>query len=137
MLKEAQQRMSIFQRRMREQGASLALLTDESSIVDLAGFWGYLGLVGAAPLSAEFCGLPQPASSRSAARAARSPWVVCLRMVPLSLGWFKNRTRILRVTPQEKTVDSPKRSQRKNNLQTSLCVLCTSVVNIFHSASLR
>ena len=47
MLKEAQQRMSIFQRRMREQGASLALLTDESSIVDLAGFWGYLGLVGA------------------------------------------------------------------------------------------
>jgi Xaa-Pro aminopeptidase len=59
MLKEAQQRMSIFQRRMREQGASLALLTDENSIVYLAGFWGYLGLVGAAPLSAEFCGLPQ------------------------------------------------------------------------------
>ncbi len=72
MLKEAQQRMSIFQRRMREQGASLALLTDESSIVYLAGFWGYLGLVGAAPLSAEFCGLPQPASSRTAESTTRN-----------------------------------------------------------------
>ena len=72
MLKEAQQRMSIFQRRMREQGASLALLTDESSIVYLAGFWSYLGLVGAAPLSAEFCGLPQPASSRTAESTTRN-----------------------------------------------------------------
>ena len=72
MLKEAQQRMSIFQRRMREQGVSLALLTDESSIVYLAGFWGYLGLVGAAPLSAEFCGLPQPASSRTAESTSRN-----------------------------------------------------------------
>jgi hypothetical protein len=41
-------------------------------------------LAGPEPLSAEFYGLPQPASSRSAARAARSPWVVCLRMVPPS-----------------------------------------------------
>ena len=72
MLKEAQQRMLIFQRRMREQGVSLALLTDESSIVYLAGFWGYLGLVGAAPLSAEFCGLPQPASSRTAESTTRN-----------------------------------------------------------------
>ncbi|HIL88463.1 MAG TPA: aminopeptidase P family protein [Deltaproteobacteria bacterium] len=44
MLEQAQQRMSVFQRRMRERGAELALLTDESSIAYLAGFWGYLGI---------------------------------------------------------------------------------------------
>ncbi|MBC8258274.1 MAG: aminopeptidase P family protein [SAR324 cluster bacterium] len=44
MIEEFQQRMKVFQERMRDSGATLALLTDESSIAYLAGFWGDLGL---------------------------------------------------------------------------------------------
>ncbi len=44
MLKQAQQRTAEFQSRLRDAGVDLAILTDESSIAYLAGFWGYLSI---------------------------------------------------------------------------------------------
>ena len=44
MLEQARKRTAEFQRRMKDDGISLALLTDESSIAYLAGFWGYLSV---------------------------------------------------------------------------------------------
>jgi Xaa-Pro aminopeptidase len=44
MLEEARLRMAEFQRRLKDEGVELAILTDESSIAYLAGFWGYLGI---------------------------------------------------------------------------------------------
>lgn len=44
MLDEARRRTEVLQRHMRESGAALAVITDESSIAYLAGFWGYLGI---------------------------------------------------------------------------------------------
>ncbi len=44
MLEHARERMSTFQRRLADEGVEVALLTDESSIAYLAGFWGYLGV---------------------------------------------------------------------------------------------
>ncbi len=44
MLEQARQRTTAFQQRMREEGIELAVLTDESSIAWLAGFWGYLSV---------------------------------------------------------------------------------------------
>lgn len=44
MLDQAQQRTTEFQRRLGEAGIEVALLTDESSIAYLAGFWGYLSV---------------------------------------------------------------------------------------------
>lgn len=44
MLEEAKARTTRFQSAMKEAGIELALLTDESSIAYLAGFWGYLGV---------------------------------------------------------------------------------------------
>ena len=44
MLEQARQRTEEFQRRMNDAGIELAVLTDESSIGYLAGFWGYLSV---------------------------------------------------------------------------------------------
>jgi Xaa-Pro aminopeptidase len=44
MLEHAKRRTLEFQQRLRDVGAELAILTDESSIAYLAGFWGYLGI---------------------------------------------------------------------------------------------
>jgi len=44
MLEESRRRTRRFQSTMAEQGIELALLSDESSIAYLAGFWGYLGV---------------------------------------------------------------------------------------------
>ena len=70
-------------------------------------------LAGPEPLSAEFCGLPQPlSSSRNAARAARSPWVGVLAHGPSFVGMVQ-KNGMPRKTSLKKTVDSPQRSQRK------------------------
>ncbi|MBF0277735.1 MAG: aminopeptidase P family protein [SAR324 cluster bacterium] len=44
MLEQARQRTAVFQEKLRDAGIRQALLTDESSIAYLAGFWGYLGV---------------------------------------------------------------------------------------------
>ena len=44
MLDQAQQRTTEFQSRLADAGIDLAILTDESSIAYLAGFWGYLSV---------------------------------------------------------------------------------------------
>ena len=44
MLEQARQRTAEFQARLKEAGLDLAILTDESSIAYLAGFWGYLSV---------------------------------------------------------------------------------------------
>ena len=44
MLAGAKQRTSVFQERLRQAGIEMAILTDQSSIAYLAGFWGYLGI---------------------------------------------------------------------------------------------
>ncbi|MDZ4737508.1 MAG: Xaa-Pro peptidase family protein [Rhodospirillaceae bacterium] len=44
MLDEARSRTATFQARLKEAGHRVAILTDESSIAYLAGFWGYLGI---------------------------------------------------------------------------------------------
>ncbi len=44
MLEQARQRSSEFQSRLRDAGIDLAIVTDESSIAYLAGFWGYLSV---------------------------------------------------------------------------------------------
>ncbi len=44
MLEQAQQRTVEFQSRLRDAGIDLAIITDESSIAYLAGFWGYLSV---------------------------------------------------------------------------------------------
>ena len=44
MLEYARQRTAAFQQRMAEEGIDLALVTDQSSIAYLAGFWGYLSV---------------------------------------------------------------------------------------------
>ena len=43
-LDEAKQRTAIFQDRLGQAGHEIALITDESSIAYLAGFWGYLAV---------------------------------------------------------------------------------------------
>jgi len=44
MLEQARSRTSEFQTRLRDAGIDLAIITDESSIAYLAGFWGYLSV---------------------------------------------------------------------------------------------
>jgi Xaa-Pro aminopeptidase len=44
MLEQARQRTAEFQARLKQAGIDLAILTDESSIAYLAGFWGYLSV---------------------------------------------------------------------------------------------
>ncbi len=44
MLEQARQRTAEFQSRLADAGIDLALVTDESSIAYLAGFWGYLSV---------------------------------------------------------------------------------------------
>ena len=44
MLAQARQRTALFQSRLRDAGIDLAILSDESSIAYLAGFWGYLSV---------------------------------------------------------------------------------------------
>ncbi len=44
MLEQARQRTVEFQSRLRDAGIDLAIITDESSIAYLAGFWGYLSV---------------------------------------------------------------------------------------------
>jgi Xaa-Pro dipeptidase len=44
MLEEARQRTAEFQTRLKDAGVELAILTDQSSIAYLAGFWGYLSV---------------------------------------------------------------------------------------------
>ena len=44
MLQHARERTAEFQRRLADEGVAVAVLTDESSIAYLAGFWGYLGV---------------------------------------------------------------------------------------------
>lgn len=44
MLDEAKARTGAFQTRLAEAGIEVAIVTDESSIAYLAGFWGYLGV---------------------------------------------------------------------------------------------
>ncbi len=44
MLEQARQRTREFQSRLGDAGIDLAILTDESSIAYLAGFWGYLSV---------------------------------------------------------------------------------------------
>lgn len=44
MLEQARQRTAQFQQRLRDADIAIAILTDESSIAYLAGFWGYLSV---------------------------------------------------------------------------------------------
>ncbi|MBT5917238.1 MAG: aminopeptidase P family protein, partial [Alphaproteobacteria bacterium] len=44
MLEQARQRTQEFQTRLRDAKTDIALITDESSIAYLAGFWGYLSI---------------------------------------------------------------------------------------------
>ena len=44
MLDQAKQRTAIFQSHLRDAGIDVAIITDESSIAYLAGFWGYLSV---------------------------------------------------------------------------------------------
>lgn len=44
MLDQARQRTAEFQRRLKDAGIDVAVVTDESSIAYLAGFWGYLAV---------------------------------------------------------------------------------------------
>ncbi len=44
MLDQARQRTKEFQRRLKDAGIDIAVITDESSIAYLAGFWGYLSV---------------------------------------------------------------------------------------------
>lgn len=44
MLEQARQRTREFQRRLKDEKIDIAILTDESSIAYLAGFWGYLSV---------------------------------------------------------------------------------------------
>jgi len=44
MLDQARERTRIFQQILKDEGIAVALLTDESSIAYLAGFWGYLSV---------------------------------------------------------------------------------------------
>jgi Xaa-Pro dipeptidase len=44
MLEQARQRTTEFQTRLRHAGVDVAVITDESSIAYLAGFWGYLSI---------------------------------------------------------------------------------------------
>jgi Xaa-Pro aminopeptidase len=44
MLEQARQRTAEFQSRLKDAGIDLAIMTDESSIAYLAGFWGYLSV---------------------------------------------------------------------------------------------
>ena len=44
MLDQARQRTQEFQTRLKDAGIDVALITDESSIAYLAGFWGYLSV---------------------------------------------------------------------------------------------
>ena len=44
MLEQARQRTKEFQSRLKEAGIDIAVITDESSIAYLAGFWGYLSV---------------------------------------------------------------------------------------------
>jgi Xaa-Pro dipeptidase len=44
MLDQARQRTAEFQSRLKDAGIDLAIMTDESSIAYLAGFWGYLSV---------------------------------------------------------------------------------------------
>ena len=44
MLEQARQRTAEFQSRLQDAGIDLAIITDESSIAYLAGFWGYLSV---------------------------------------------------------------------------------------------
>jgi Xaa-Pro aminopeptidase len=44
MLEQARQRTAEFQSRLQDAGINLAIMTDESSIAYLAGFWGYLSV---------------------------------------------------------------------------------------------
>jgi Xaa-Pro dipeptidase len=44
MLDQARQRTRLFQQRLKEEGIDVAVLTDQSSIAYLAGFWGYLSV---------------------------------------------------------------------------------------------
>ena len=44
MLEQARQRTTEFLSRLREAGIDTAIITDESSIAYLAGFWGYLSV---------------------------------------------------------------------------------------------
>ena len=44
MLNQARQRTAEFQSRLKDAGIDIAIITDESSIGYLAGFWGYLSV---------------------------------------------------------------------------------------------
>ncbi|MEE9169130.1 MAG: aminopeptidase P family N-terminal domain-containing protein, partial [bacterium] len=44
MLDQARQRTTEFQSRLRDSGIDIAIITDESSIGYLAGFWGHLSV---------------------------------------------------------------------------------------------
>ncbi|MFT5225028.1 MAG: Xaa-Pro dipeptidase, partial [Polaribacter sp.] len=44
MLEQARERTIEFQNRLTEAGIDTAIITDESSIAYLAGFWGYLSV---------------------------------------------------------------------------------------------
>ncbi|MGI9315729.1 MAG: aminopeptidase P family N-terminal domain-containing protein, partial [bacterium] len=44
MLEQARQRTTEFQSRLKDSGIDVAVITDESSIAYLAGFWGYLSV---------------------------------------------------------------------------------------------
>ncbi len=44
MLEQAKQRTAEFQQRLKDAGVQVVILTDESSIAYLAGFWGYLSV---------------------------------------------------------------------------------------------
>jgi len=44
MLDQARQRTLLFQQRLKDEGIAVAVLTDQSSIAYLAGFWGYLSV---------------------------------------------------------------------------------------------
>jgi Xaa-Pro dipeptidase len=44
MLDQARQRTLTFQQRLKDEGVRIAVLTDQSSIAYLAGFWGYLSV---------------------------------------------------------------------------------------------
>jgi Xaa-Pro dipeptidase len=54
MLEQARQRTVEFQRRLKDAGIETAIITDESSIAYLAGFWGYLSVEFGRPTALVF-----------------------------------------------------------------------------------
>jgi hypothetical protein len=95
------------------------------SPVSLVDGRGSVGLVGAAPLSVEFCGLPQPALSRDTRRRlakrermVRSPLWVCQRgRLPDLTKYYSNLKNCQEKASLEENVLSPLLKISKNKVE--------------------